>query len=482
MSEHLDVDICVIGAGSGGLSVAAGASQLGQKVVLCEHAKMGGDCLNYGCVPSKSVIAAARAATAFREAQRFGVRAGAPAVDYAALRAHVRGVIAAIAPTDSVERFTGLGVRVIQAHAAFTGPDTVRAGDVTIKARRFVIATGSAAAVPPIPGLAKDHGGDGVPFLTNESVFDLDACPSHLIVIGGGPIGCELAQAHRRLGARVTVIEALPSILSKDDPELADFVRRRLRHDGVEILEGAKVLRVDGKAGDLAVVADKGGAEQRIAGSHLLLATGRRATVAGLNLEAAGVKYSPKGIEVDARLRTSNRRIYALGDVVAGGYQFTHVAGYHAGIVIRNALFRLPAKVDYRALPWVTFTEPELAQVGMTEAEANKTGQTLRILRWPFHENDRAQTERATEGLVKVIATKRGHVLGASIVGANAGELIQLWGLVIAKRIKLGAVAGLILPYPTLGEVNKRAAGSFFTAKLFSPFVRKVVRFLARFG
>jgi pyruvate/2-oxoglutarate dehydrogenase complex dihydrolipoamide dehydrogenase (E3) component len=480
MTERLEADICVIGAGSAGLSVAAGASQLGQKVVLCERGKMGGDCLNYGCVPSKSLIAAARAATAIREAPRFGVRAGEPAVDFPAVREHVHNVIAAIAPNDSVERFTGLGVRVIQAQASFTGPDEVKAGDFIIKARRFVIATGSSPAVPPIPGLAQDHGGDGVPFLTNETVFDLAECPRHLIVIGGGPIGCELGQAHRRLGAQVTIIEALPSILSKDDPELADFVKRRLRRDGVDILEGAKVVRAEGRAGDLAVVVDKSG-EQRIAGSHLLVAAGRRANVDGMNLEAAGVKYSPKGVEVDAHLRTSNRRIYAIGDV-AGGYQFTHIGGYHAGIVIRHALFRLPAKVDYRAVPWVTFTEPELANAGMTEAEANRTGGALRILRWPFHENDRAQTERHIEGLVKIIATKNGRVLGAGIVGPQAGELIQLWSLVIAKRLKLGAVANLILPYPTLGEVNKRAAGSFFTPKLFSPLTRKIVRFLARFG
>jgi pyruvate/2-oxoglutarate dehydrogenase complex dihydrolipoamide dehydrogenase (E3) component len=479
MSERLAVDTCVIGAGSAGLSVAAGASQLGQTVVLCERGKMGGDCLNYGCVPSKSVIAAARAAAAMREAGKFGVRAVEPEIDYAALREHVRGVIAAIAPNDSVERFTGLGVKVVQASAAFTGPDEVRCGDCTIKARRFVIATGSSAAVPPIPGLAKEHG-SGVPFLTNETIFDLDARPGHLIVIGGGPIGCELAQAHRRLGAAVTVIEALPSILAKDDPELADFVKRRLRHDGVALLEGTKVVRVEGDAGDFAVVVEQGGGERRIAGSHLLVATGRRPNVKDLNLEAAGVKYSPKGIEVDAHLRTANRRIYAIGDV-AGPYQFTHMAGYHAGIVIRHALFRLPAKVDYRAVPWVTYTEPELANVGLTEAEANKTGETLRILRWPFHENDRAQAERETEGLVKVIATKSGRVLGAGIVGAQAGELIQLWSLVIAKKLKLGSVANLILPYPTLGEVNKRAAGSFFTQKLFSPFTRKLVRFLAKF-
>lgn len=480
MSERLEVDLCVIGAGSGGLSVAAGASQLGQKVVLCERGRMGGDCLNYGCVPSKSVIAASRAATAIRDAHRFGIRAGEPVTDYAALREHVRGVIAAIEPNDSVERFTGLGVRVIRAHARFTGPDEVVADDTVIRARRFVIATGSTPSVPPIPGLAREPGDSGVPFLTNETVFDLGQCPRHLIVIGGGPIGCELAQAHRRLGAQVTVIEAA-AVLPKDDPELADFVRRRMRRDGVEIFEGATVLRVEGSAGDLAAIVDKGGAEHRIPGSHLLVATGRRATVDGLDLKAAGVRYSPKGIEVDARLRTSNPRIYAIGDV-AGGYQFTHMAGYHAGIVIRNALFRLPAKVDYRAVPWVTFTDPELANVGLTEAEARARGEEIRILRWPFHENDRAQTGRETEGMIKVIATKRGYVLGAAIVGPEAGELIQLWCLAIAKRLKLSAIANLVVPYPTLGEVSKRAAGTFYMPKLFSPLTRRIVRFLARFG
>ncbi len=479
MSERLEADLCVIGAGSGGLSVAAGASQLGQKVVLCERGRMGGDCLNYGCVPSKSVIAAARAANAIRGARRFGVQAGEPAVDYNALREHVRGVIAAIEPNDSAERFTGLGVTVIKAHASFTGPDEVRAGDTVIRARRFVIATGSGPAIPPIPGLARGEG-EGVPFLTNETVFDLDRCPRRLVVIGAGPIGCELAQAHRRLGAQVTVVEAA-TLLPKDDSELADFVRRRMRCDGVEILEGAKVLRVEGAAGDLAVIVGKDGSEHCIPGSHLLVATGRRATVDGLGLAAAGVKHSPKGIEVDARLRTSNPRIYAIGDV-AGGYQFTHMAGHHAGIIIRNALFRLPAKVESRAVPWVTYTDPELANVGLTEAEARERGEDIRILRWPFHENDRAQTERETEGLVKIIATKRGHVLGAAIVGPQAGELIQLWCLVIAKRLKLSAVANLIVPYPTLGELGKRAAGTFYMPKLFSPVTRKLVRFLARFG
>jgi pyruvate/2-oxoglutarate dehydrogenase complex dihydrolipoamide dehydrogenase (E3) component len=477
MAERLDVDMCVIGAGSGGLSVAAGASQLGQKVVLIERGKMGGDCLNYGCVPSKSLLAAARAASAARAARRFGVAAGEPAIDYRAVRDHVRGVIAAIAPNDSVERFTGLGVHVIQAAARFTGPDEVEAGDARIRARRFVIATGSSASVPPIPGLEPN----GVPYFTNETIFDLDRAPEHLLVVGGGPIGCELAQAQRRLGCRVTVLEAA-HLLPKDDPELVDFVRRRLRADGVEIHEGVAIKRVEGTAGNLAAVLDADGREQRIAGTHLLIATGRRPNVEGLGLEAAGVRASAKGVEVDARLRTSNRKIYAIGDAI-GGYQFTHMAGYHAGVVIRSALFRLPAKVDHSAVPWVTYTEPELANVGLSEAEARRThGDALRLARWPFHDNDRAQAERETDGLIKIVADRRGRILGVGIVGPRAGELLLTWSLAIAKKASLRDVAGLIAPYPTLSEVSKRAAGSFYTQQLFSPRTRRVVRFLSRFG
>jgi pyruvate/2-oxoglutarate dehydrogenase complex dihydrolipoamide dehydrogenase (E3) component len=312
-------------------------------------------------------------------------------------------------------------------------------------------------------------------------VLDLDRAPAHLIVIGGGPIGCELAQAHRRLGARVTVLE-LAAILPKDDPELVDFVRRRMHADGVDIREGVKIRRVEGRDGAVAAIVESNDGEQRIDGSHLLVATGRKASVDGLNLEAAGVGYTPKGIQVDARLRTSNRRIYAIGDCI-GGYQFTHMAGYHAGIVIRNALFRWPAKVDHSAVPWVTYTEPELANVGLTEAEGKtRLGDDLRLARWPFHENDRAQAERDTHGLIKVVADRRGRIHGAGIVGPHAGELLLPWSLAIAKKLNLRDMAGLIAPYPTLSEVSKRVAGSFFAPKLFSPGTRRLVRFLARFG
>jgi pyruvate/2-oxoglutarate dehydrogenase complex dihydrolipoamide dehydrogenase (E3) component len=473
MSDPITTDLCVIGAGSAGLAVAAGAVQMGAEVVLIEKGKMGGDCLNYGCVPSKALIAAGRVAQTIRSACRFGINGHEPAVDFPAVHAHVHGVIAAIAPNDSEARFAGLGVKVIRAPARFVGPREVEVAGQRVRARRFVVATGSSPAVPPVPGLAE------APHLTNETIFDLTERPEHLVVLGGGPIGCELAQAQRRLGAKVTVLE-LFRILPKDDPAAVEVVRRQLVGEGVDLREQVQVTRVGRDGNGVAVTIKQADLEERIVGSHLLVATGRRANVEDLGLEAAGVAYSPKGIAVDARLRTSNKRIYAIGDVV-GSYQFTHMASYHAGIVIRNTLFRLPAKVDTRALPWVTYTEPELAQVGLTEAMAKDQGVEVEALTWPFAENDRAQTERETKGFVKVLLDRRGRTRGATIVGEHAGELIQPWVLAITQGLKIGSLAQFIAPYPTLGEASKRAAGSYYTPKLFSERTRKVVRFLLRF-
>ncbi|WP_218822888.1 dihydrolipoyl dehydrogenase family protein [Tistlia consotensis] len=475
VAEVIETDICVIGAGSGGLSVAAGAAQLGARVVLVERGAMGGDCLNYGCVPSKSLIAAAAAAQTFRGAGRFGIAAAEPAVDPLALREHVRGVVAAIAPHDSIERFEGLGVRVIRAEARFTGPAEIEAGGMRVRARRFVVATGSRPSAPPIPGLAEAG------YLTNETIFELAERPEHLIVVGGGPIGCELAQAHRRLGARVTLLEAF-AILGKDDPEVTAVAKARLAAEGVALREGVAIEAIERRDGRVLVRLGGAGAGEVVEGSHLLVAAGRRPNVEALNLQAAGIAFSPKGIEVDAGLRSSNRRVFAIGDV-AGGYQFTHVAGYHAGIVIRRALFRLPARVDTRALPWVTYTDPEIAHVGLTEAQARERhGAAVRALTWPFAENDRAQAERETEGLIKVVVDRRGRVLGASIVGSRAGELIGPWVLAVGQRLKIGALANAIFPYPTLSEVSKRVAGSYYTPKLFSGRTRTLVRWLLRLG
>ncbi len=471
----LKVDICVIGGGSGGLSVAAGASRMGARVALIEKGPMGGDCLNSGCVPSKALIACAAAAHAVGRAAAFGVQAADPKIDGAAVHAHIRRTIEAIEPNDSVERFRGLGVHVIEAEGRFSGPAEVRAGDATVRARRFVIATGSNPFVPPVPGL------DGAPYMTNETVFDLSEIPGHLIVIGGGPIGIELAQAYRRLGARVTVLEMF-SILAKDDPELADVIRRRLTAEGVDIREGVKVVGVSGSGEDLRVSFEAAGDRQdMITGTHILVAAGRRPNLDGLGLEAAGVEATPHGVTVDARLRTTNKKVFAIGDV-AGGMQFTHVAGYHAAVVIKNALFRLPARAVMTAAPWVTYTDPELAQVGVSEAAAREKGLKINVLRWPFADNDRAQAERQTDGMVKVVTDNRGRILGCGIAAAGAGELIQPWILALAGKMKVGAIANMIAPYPTLGEASKRAAGSFFAPMLFGARTRWLVRFLSFFG
>jgi pyruvate/2-oxoglutarate dehydrogenase complex dihydrolipoamide dehydrogenase (E3) component len=451
----LQADLCVIGAGSGGLSVAAGAAQMGAAVVLIEKHAMGGDCLNTGCVPSKALLAAAHAAQAQRDTARFGVAPVEPRVDFAAVMAHVHGTIAAIAPHDSVERFEGLGCTVLQDHARFTAPDMVQAGQARIRARRFVLATGSRAAVPPIPGLAE------TPFLTNESIFGLRELPAHLAVIGGGPIGCEMAQAFRRLGAQVTLLER-GGIMPKDEPEAVAVVRAALLAEGVRIIEGADIRHV---APDRITLAD-GVVEP----SHILVAAGRRPNIEELGLDVAGITATPRGITVDAGLRTSNPRVFAIGDC-AGGPQFTHIAGYHAGIVIRRALFGLPAKVDYRALPWVTYTDPELAHTGATEADAPG----CRTLLHQLPENDRAQAEGIEAGLVKLVLDANGRLLGATIVGPRAGEMIGLYALALQQRLKVGALAGLVLPYPTLSEAGKRAAGSWYTPSLFSPRMRFIV-------
>jgi pyruvate/2-oxoglutarate dehydrogenase complex dihydrolipoamide dehydrogenase (E3) component len=475
MAELLTPDLCVIGAGSGGLSVAAAAAAFGVSVVLIERGRMGGDCLNYGCVPSKALIAAAKRAEAIRGASVLGLKAQRAGVEFHRVQDHVQEVIAAIAPNDSVERFTGLGVRVISGEGRFTDARTVAVGaQIEVRARRFVIAAGSSPAVPPIPGL------EDAPYLTNETVFDLRVCPKQLIVIGGGPIGLELAQAFRRLGAEVTVLEAAAP-LAKDDPECAAVVLDQLARDGVVIRSGVRIGTVKRVRSRLQVVLETSSGEQVIEGSHLLVATGRKPNLEGLDLDRGGVAFEKRGIVVDKGLRTSNRRVYAIGDI-AGGLQFTHVANYHAGLVIRNALFRLPVKVAPDSIPWVTYTDPELAHVGISEAEALRRALSIRILRWPYHENDRAQAERATQGHIKVITSRKGKILGATIVGAHAGDLITTWTLAITQGLNIRAMAGLVIPYPTYAEIGKRVAISYFTSDLTRLIVRRIIGWLRRLG
>jgi len=468
--NRIKTDICVIGAGSGGLSVAAGAVQMGAKVVLLEGHKMGGDCLNYGCVPSKALLAAGKHAHAMQTGKPFGVTPVMPKVSYAAAKDHVQSVIETIAPVDSQERFEGLGVHVIREFGRFISKSEVQAGDTVIEARRFVIATGSGPLVPPIPGI-----GD-VEVHTNETIFDLREKPEHLLIIGGGPIGMEMAQAHVRLGSKVTVIEGAKA-MGKDDPELAAIVLDSLRAEGVEIVEGQQATKITGEKGKITVETEGGS----YSGSHLLMAVGRKVNIDKLDLDRGGIAHD-RAVKVDASLRSvTNRKVYAVGDA-AGGLQFTHVAGYHAGIVIRSALFGLPAKARTDHIPWVTYTDPELAQVGLTEDEANRKHGAFRVevARFDYHENDRAIAEGKTTGLIKVMVVK-GRPVGASIVGAQAGELIGVWALAIANGLKMSQIAAMVAPYPTLGEINKRAAGAYFSARLFdNPRLKQAVGFIQR--
>ena len=477
MTEILKPDICVIGGGSGGLSVAAGAVQMGAEVVLIERGEMGGDCLNTGCVPSKALLAAGKAAKAAGGAPAMGITtSGEASIDFAAVKAHVADVIAGIAPHDSVDRFESLGVKVIQAEARFASPHKVTAetadGMIEVCARYFVIATGSHPWAPPIEGL------NDVPFYTNETIFGLQDKPQHLLIIGGGPIGIEMAQAHRRLGCKVTVIEAF-SIMGRDDAELVSRLKTRLEAEQIELIENTQITSISQQDEKITIDLADG---HSVYGSHLLVAVGRRPNIDQLNLDAGSIAYTAKGVTTDERLRTSQKHIFAIGDV-AGRHQFTHIAGYHTGIVIRNILFRLPAKLNHDAVPWVTYTDPELAHVGLTWAEAvARYGETgLRRIDWELSENDRARAERRTEGMVRLITTKKGRIVSASILAPHAGEMIHAWALAITKKMNISAMAGAIAPYPSWSEASKRAAGAYFTDSLFSARTRSVVKFLLKF-
>ena len=455
-----EFDVAVIGSGAAGLSFTYVAARLGRRVALIERARMGGDCLNAGCVPSKALLAAAHAAMAARRAHRFGVRLNEPAVDWDGVRAHIRGTIARIAPMDSQERYESLGATVIRGHARFTGPRALDVEGRRIGAKRIVVAAGSRPTVPPIPGL------DAVDCLTNESVFELEQKPGHLLILGGGPIGLEMAQAHAGLGCRVSLVTA-GRVAANDDAELAGVLRGVLEADGVEIVEQAEVARVE--LGPALVLSDG----RRLSGTHLLVAAGRVPSLEGLDLDAANVQTTRHGIATDRGLRSlSNRRVYAAGDIAdpegIGPRLFTHVGSYHAGILARRILFRLPAKLDYAALPHVTYTDPELAQVGLTQAEAEAREGGVRALRWSLEENDRAIAEGRTDGMTKLVLSKSGRLLGAGILAPHAGEMIGAWTLALGRALPLSALASMIVPYPTLAEAGKRAAGSAFTERLFS--------------
>ena len=474
-TRKLKADLVVIGGGSGGLSVAAGAAMLGLDVVLYEKGEMGGDCLNTGCVPSKALLAAAKAAHAARSAGRFGVDAGEVRVDWTRVRAHVSGVIDQIAPVDSQERFEGLGVTVIREHARFADRDTIVSATTSVRARRIVIATGSRASAPPIPRLST------TPYLTNETIFSLPERPEHLIILGGGPIGMEMAQAFVRLGARVTIVEK-DRVLARADRGHAARAADILREEGVTLLEGHAATGVSGEGAAIAVTVNDGatGAAKTITCSHLLVALGRSPVMEGLDLDRGGVVHDRSGITTKANLRSvSNSRVWAVGDI-AGRGQFTHLAGFHASVFVRNALFKSRFRADSTPVPAVTYIEPEIAQIGLTEAEAReKHGKGISTAAFPFHENDRAIAERATEGEVKYVIRK-GRIIGASIFGEGAGDLLHIPALAMTAGLTVKDLTGMISPYPTRGEATKRAASKHFESLVFGKSARRLVGLLQR--
>ncbi len=461
-------DIVILGAGAGGLSLAAGAAQMGAKVILLEGRSMGGDCLNYGCVPSKSLLSAAKAFRHAKDANKFGIHCDNIQLNFTEVMAHVHTVIDTIAVNDSVERFTALGVTVIEEAGYFIDEKHVQAGEHVIQAKRIVIATGSAPFIPSIKGL------DTIDYLTNETIFSITQLPEHLIIVGGGPIGCELAYAFAMFGSKVTILEGF-KLLPKDEVDCALIVKQGLEDLKVTIHEGIGVEEVSKTTEGIEVIARSDDNQISITGSHLLIATGRKPHVDNLQLEKAKVDYTPKGIKVDDRLRTSNKKIYAMGDV-ASAYQFTHVASYHAGIVLKNILFKLPAKVNYQAIPWVTYSDPELAHVGALSHEVPEAV----VTEWPFDEVDRAHAESAKKGKIKILTDEKARILGVTIVGRNAGELLLPWVQAIAKKKTLRSFTDVIAPYPTFSEISKRAAGSYYTSSLFSDKVKRIVKFMMK--
>lgn len=471
-----DVDICIIGAGSGGLSIAAGAAQLGRSVVLYEADEMGGDCLNYGCVPSKALIAAGKHAHALTNGSEFGVKPVKPKIDFETVKSHIQGVIDHIAPVDSHQRFEGLGCIVIRERARFKDARTVESDTTEVRAKRIVIATGSRASAPPIPGL------DTTPYLTNENIFSVESLPSHLLVIGAGPIGLELGQAFARLGSKVEIID-IAAPLANNEPEHADVLVNALKDEGVIFHAPVKTKHIRKSASGVEVELEDGTV---LAGSHLLVAAGRRPVMDGLELENAGIDYTRRGITTDDHLRTTNKRVYAVGDVSGRG-GLTHAAGYHAGIIIKAFYFlppplsRLLGKATTHRMPAAIYSEPELASIGLSEAQAREAGHTVRALKWDFEENDRAIAERSDKGSVKIVATNKGQILGASIVGEGAGDLIQMISVAMTNKVKISGLAQIISPYPTRGEAVKRAASSYYTDTIFGDKAKKFAGFLTRF-
>jgi pyruvate/2-oxoglutarate dehydrogenase complex dihydrolipoamide dehydrogenase (E3) component len=471
-----EYDLGILGGGAAGLTAAAGAAQFGAKTVLVEKGMMlGGDCLHFGCVPSKTLIRTAGVWSLARRAREFGLpEIELPPVNLAAVMDRVRSVIDTIQEHDSPERFRRLGAEVRFGEPRFVDDHSVSVDGDRLTARAWIVATGSSPSIPPVEGLAD------VPYWTNETVFSQKELPGRLLVLGGGPVGIEMAQAFRRLGSKVTVVEYGEQVLGPEDPDIAAILRGRLEAEGVKVLANTRAVKaaVSDSCVLLQVAPAKGeGNPWTIEGDVLLVAAGRKPNVEGLSLAAAGVTFSPRGIPADSRLRTNVPHIYACGDV-NGVYPFTHVAGYEAGIALANAVLRFPRKADYTKVPWCTYTDPEVASIGLNEKRAKAAGVEYRVLASHYREVDRALAEGETDGKIKVLINPSGTLLGCQIAGHHAGELIHEWVAAINGGVKLSTLAGAIHAYPTLAEISKKAAGSYYSEKLFSDRTRKILRLL----
>lgn len=469
-----EYDIGIIGGGSAGLTVAAGASQFGAKTLLIEKEALGGDCLHYGCVPSKTLIKSAKVYHQMKHGERYGLPPVAlPPVDFRALRERIGSVIEVIQKHDSAERFCTLGALVEFGNPEFLDEHLVRVNGKTVSAKNWVIATGSSPAIPRVEGLAK------TPFITNRELFYLDRLPESMVVLGAGPISIEMAQTFNRLGTKVFVVQRSSQILTREDRDMGDLLMERLALEGVTFHLNASTLKVHERGSGREVVIKTGeGNTQSLMVDTILVALGREANLSGLGLEALGIQFDKNGLTLDNRLRTKHPHIYGAGDVT-GTYQFTHAAGYEGGVVLTNAVLRLPRKVNYTFMPWCTYTDPELASIGMNEKRAEKAGVRYSVWTEEFRMNDRGLAEGDPIGKVKLLLDEKEKPIGVQILGIHAGDLLSEWVAVMGGGVRLTALASAVHPYPTLAEANKRVVGTFLSGKIFSEKVKKALKFLS---
>jgi pyruvate/2-oxoglutarate dehydrogenase complex dihydrolipoamide dehydrogenase (E3) component len=470
---NYDYDIGIIGGGAAGLTVASGASQLGAKTLLIEKEKeLGGDCLHFGCVPSKTLIKTAHVYHLMKRAADFGLApVELPPVDFKQVANRIQSVIQTIQKHDSEERFCDLGAKVVFSSPRFVDGHSVQLDGQTVSAKTWVIASGSSPSVPPIPGL------DKTPHITNKEIFSLDRLPESMIVLGGGPIGTEMSQAFARLGTKVSLVDMADQILPREDKDMVTPVMERMKEEGVSFYLAHSIQGVEdlGNKKEVSLMTFDGNAVQ-ISAETVLVALGREPNIMDLALENPDVLATKRGIIVDDRLRTNQKHIYAIGDVT-GQYQFTHAAGYEGGIVVSNAVFRLPRKANYTWLPWCTYSDPELASIGMNEKAAQAAGIEYDVWTEPFKDNDRSLAEGETAGKIKMILDKKENPIGVQIVGPHAGDLINEWVATLNGKVKLSTLASAVHPYPTIGEINKRVVGNYFSPKIFSEKIQKGLKF-----